>query len=119
MKRGLTGVLIFTLIIAVVGGAMIYEFTVKNDIEYIKAMELVENGSYPEAADMFADMGAFRDSREQLRRFTYPVTAVEDDNGFRVECSYTYSSAGYETGRKTRSSDGGTGSIIKEYDEDN
>ena len=118
MKKGLTGVLIFTLIIGVVGGAMIYEFTVKNDIEYIKAVELVENGSYTAAADLFADMGAFRDSREQLRRFTYPLTAVEDDNGFRVECSYTYSSAGYETGRKTSSSDGGSGSIIKEYDDD-
>lgn len=118
MKRGLAGVLIFTLIICIVGGAMIYEFTVKNDIEYVKAKELIEIGRYTAAADMFADMGAFRDAREQLGRFTYPVTAVEDGNGYRVECSYTYNRDGYETGRKTSSSDGSSGSIVKEYDDD-
>ena len=119
MRRGLAYVLLFTLIIVVVGGTMIYEFTVKNDIEYTKAMEFIKTGRYTEAADMFADMGSFRDARDQLRRFTYPVTAIEDNNGFRVECSYEYNDSGYETVRKTTSSNGGSGNIIKEYDDDN
>lgn len=116
MKKGTMVVLIFTLIIGLGGGAMIYEFTLKNDIAYARALSLVEKGRYTEAADMFADMGAFRDAPEQLRRFTYPVAAVESGDGFRVECAYTYNSEGNETGRTMTSSAGGSGSIIKEYD---
>ena len=116
MKKGTATVLIFTLIIGVGGGSMIYEFTLKNDIAYARALSLVEKGRYTEAADMFADMGAFRDAPEQLRKFNYPVTAIESGSGFRVECEYTYDREGNETHREIVSSAGGSGSITKEYD---
>lgn len=118
MKKSLVIVLLFTLLVSIGGGSVIYKFVVKNDNKYNRALNFIEAGRYGEAADIFAELGDYRDSHDRLKQFRYVVTNVESA-GFEVKIDYNFNRSGFETVRNMTASDGKEGRIIRYYNRDN